>query len=126
MVEQTIFAIALSLIVCCILGMCSGGMSDLVVWCMSCVGHDGQVHHITLHRTQGRYSLIINTEIILKWLNGSCLISLDGFCGDSGRSHDTMTLYVKRTDETGTQPFMRTTFAKPLFTSWLLTVIPFN
>ena len=74
---------------------------------------------------QGRYSLIINAEMILKWFNSFCLISLDDLCDDSGRSHDTMILGVENADKTSTQPFMRATLAKSSSTSWLFTVIPF-
>ena len=53
-VEQTICANALRSIGCCIFGMCSGGMSYLVVWGMSCVGHDEQFLPAISQRTKER------------------------------------------------------------------------
>ena len=63
--------------------MCSGGILYLVVWCMSHVGYDEQVHSITMRRIQGRYSSIISTEMALKRFNGTSDMSTAVMEGDA-------------------------------------------
>ena len=89
------------------------GCRESFVWqkLISCMGGQTQILEQTI------------CESTLNSVSGSCLMFHDDFCDDIRRSHDAVTLCVKKADETGTQPFMRTTLAKPLFTSWLLTVI---
>ena len=76
-VEQTICANALRSIGCCILGICSGGMSYLVVWGMSCVGHDEQILPAISQRTK---------ECLPPAPPPSCLMDLAGTTPDGLRS----------------------------------------